>query len=256
MNQTIERLHDIEKNGYQLDFGNVFNHAFENYKKIALYAGLVLFIFIVLFSIFMVGSLVSVLGIHAMTEELSPEKFKIENLSQSNLLIFGIITIFVTALLSPFQAAFLKMTDCGDKDEEFIISSLFGYYKLPYLTEIMGSTLLISIISFTQATLLTYVHLDFLGTIITYFISFITFLTVPLIIFGNLKAIEAIKYSIMIVLKQPIVLLGLMVVAIIGAFVGIMGCCIGIFFTMPFLYSMNYAIYTAIVGIDTPQEIE
>jgi len=25
MNQTIDRLHDIKKNGYQIDFGNVFN---------------------------------------------------------------------------------------------------------------------------------------------------------------------------------------------------------------------------------------
>ena len=52
MNLLKERLQDIEKNGYQLDFGNVFNHAFENYKKIALYAGLVLFVFTILFGFF------------------------------------------------------------------------------------------------------------------------------------------------------------------------------------------------------------
>lgn len=256
MNQTLERLNDIEKNGYQLDFGNVFNHAFENYKKIALYAGLVLFIFMALFFIFIVGSLISVIGVTAMTQEFNPEKLKIENFSESNLLVFGVIAIFVTCLLSPFQASFLKMADCGDRDEEFHISSLFSYYKLPYLKEIIISSLLISAISFAQATLLSYIKLDFLGNIITYFISFITLLSIPLIIFGELKAIEAIKYSILIVCKQPFVLLGLMIVAIIGALVGIMGCCIGLFFTMPFLYSMNYAIYTAIVGIDTPLEIE
>ena len=32
----------------KLDFGNVFNHAFENYKKIALYAGLMIFVFFVM----------------------------------------------------------------------------------------------------------------------------------------------------------------------------------------------------------------
>ena len=52
MNQTLKRLLEIEKNGYQIDFGNVFNHAFENYKKIALYAGSVIVIFSILFVVF------------------------------------------------------------------------------------------------------------------------------------------------------------------------------------------------------------
>ena len=96
MNQTQERLHDIEKNGYQIDFANVFNHAFENYKKIALYAGLVLFIFSVLFVIFIGVSLASVIGVAAMTHELSPEKLKIENLSESNFLIIGTISLIIS----------------------------------------------------------------------------------------------------------------------------------------------------------------
>ncbi|PKB15059.1 hypothetical protein [Flavobacterium sp. 5] len=256
MSQTLEKLHDIEKNGYQIDFGNVFNHAFENYKKIALYAGLVLFIFSALFIVFASVSLVSILGVTEMTKELSPEKFKIENMSESNLLTLGAISIFISVLLSPFQAAFLKMTDHGERDEAFLVSSLFSYYKLPYLKEIIISTLLISTISFAQATLMSFLKFDILGTILTYFISFITLLTIPLIIFGNLNAIDAIKYSTKIVFKQPFILLGLIVVAIIGSFVGLIGCCIGIFFTLPFIYSMNYAIYSAIIGIENPVENE
>jgi MFS family permease len=256
MNQTLERLKDIETNGYQVDFANVFNHAFENYKKIALYAGLVLFVFMVLFAILIAGSLVSVIGVTAMTQELNPEKLKIENFSENTLLILGVISIFVGSILAPFNASFLKMADCGDKDEEFHISNLFSYYKLPYLTEIFIATLLISAISFGLANLLSLVKLSFLGTLIQWFISFVTILTIPLIIFGNLKAFDAIKYSIQIIFKQPTVLLGLMVVAIIASFVGVMACCIGVFFTLPFLFSMNYAIYTAIVGIDEKDDFE
>lgn len=156
--------------------------------------------------------------------------------------------------MSPFQAAFLKMAHCGDRDEEFHISDLFSYYKLPYFVEIIFSTFLISTISFALTTLFSYIHFNFIGTIITYFLSFITLLTVPLIIFGDLKAIEAIKYSILIILKQPLVILGLMIVALIGSAIGFMACCIGLFFTLPILYSINYAIYSAIVGIDVPTE--
>ena len=144
------------------------------------------------------------------------------------------------------------MADHGDRDDSFPVSSLFSFYQLPYMIEIMIATFLITVISFAQNTLMTYIKFEFLGLIINYFISFITLFTIPLIIFGNIKALDAIKYSIQIIFKQPIVLLGLIIVAIIGSLIGFMACCVGVFFTIPFIYSMNYAIYSAIIGIDTP----
>lgn len=255
MNPTRERLLDIKQNGYQLDFGNVFNHAFENYKKIALYAGLVLFVFTVLFGIFAIGALVSFLGVATVTENLNPEKLKVQNLSTSFILVSSISMLVLSCLLSPFQAGFLKMADYAEKDKEFHVSTLLSYYQFPYLKEIILSTFIISSISISQSTLFSLIKLELLGTLITYFFSFITFLTIPLIVFGNLKALEAIKHSILIVLKQPFILIGLLIVAFIASMVGIMGCCIGIFFTLPFLYSMNYAIYHAIVGVDNETEI-
>jgi uncharacterized membrane protein len=87
-------------------------------------------------------------------------------------------------------------------------------------------------------------------------VSFLTILTLPLIIFGNLKAIDAIQSSFTIVLKQPVTLILLVLVAYIGSFVGLIGCCIGIFFTIPFIYSTQYAVYCAIVGIDSKTELE
>jgi hypothetical protein len=256
MSLLKERLQDIEKNGYQLDFGDVFNHAFENYKKIALYAGLVLFVFTILFGIFAIATLISFLGIDIITQKLNPENLKSENLTGSSLFIYSTVILLIACLLAPFQAGFLKMADCGEKDEEFHIATLFSYYNPPYLKEIILSTFLISLVSFLQAIVLAQIKLDILGNFISNFISFLTILTIPLIIFGNLKAIEAIKYSILIVLKKPLLLLGLMIVAIIGAMVGFVGCCIGVFFTLPFMYSMNYAIYNAIVGVDFQDKLE
>lgn len=255
MNQTLQRLQEIEKNGYQIDFGNIFNDAFENYKKIAFYAGLVLIISIILFTILVTGILVTTIGAEAMAG-LTPEKLKIENLSESQILIFSIISIIISCLLSPFQASFFKMALCGERDEAFHISDLFSYYRLPYLPKIILSTLIILIINLGFQTVFRFIHFEFLGVIITYSISFITILTVPLIIFGGLNISEAIKYSIVVVSKQPIVILGLVVISIIGALVGIMGCCIGLFFTIPFMFSMNYAIYSSIVGIDIPEKIQ
>ncbi|WP_281225832.1 hypothetical protein [Flavobacterium aquiphilum] len=256
MNQTLQRLKDIEKNGYQLDFGNVFNDAFENYKKIALYAGLVLIIFGILFTAIIAGFVIAAVGSSLISGGLNPEKLKVENFTESQMLIFNISAIVISCIMSPFQASFLKMALYGERDNEFRISDLFSYYKLPYLTKIVGSTLTISVIGLVQATLFSNIHFELLGGIITYFISFITILTVPLIIFGELDTFNAIKYSILIIFKQPIVILGLIIIAFIGSFVGIMGCCIGIFFTLPFIYSMNYVIYSSIVGIDFQEEIQ
>lgn len=256
MNQTLEKLKDIEKNGYQLDFADVFNHAFENYKKIALYAGVVLVITVFAITFFSTASVVSYLGVTTMTQEFTPEKLKIENFSQETLFIIQGVILFFTCLFSPFQASFLKMADHGERDEAFPVSNLFYYYKLPYLIEIIVSTFLITAFNVVQSMVLKFAHLEILGIIISYFILFITFLTVPFIIFGHLKALDAIKYSVVIIMKQPFVILGLIITAIIGSFVGLAGCCVGIFFTLPFVYSMKYALYSAIIGINSPAKNE
>jgi len=266
MSLTRERLQDIQQNGYQLDFGNVFNHAFENYKKIALYAGLILFVFtFVFFAVFTMsfGHYFASIGMENINKQL------IENLEQQKnletpILLMGFGILILSLLLTPFSAGFYKMSDRADKDQEFKFSSMFSFYKAPYFLNIIIATILIALFNMViSTTVISLLNMASIKSIVliqltSYLISFLvflfTFLTIPLIIFGNLKALEAIKHSILIVSKHPFILIGLLIVAFIGSILGIMGCCIGIFFTLPFLYSMNYAIYHAIVGINTENE--
>jgi uncharacterized membrane protein len=138
------------------------------------------------------------------------------------------------------------MAYCAERDEEFHFSSIFEYYKAPYFKELFIATLLLSSISSALITALSYAEIEYFGSLINTIISFFTILTIPLIIFGDLKASDAITSSIAIVLKKPLVLLGLTFVAGIASIVGFVGCCIGIFFTLPFVYSMYYAIYSSI----------
>jgi hypothetical protein len=163
--------------------------------------------------------------------------------------------LLLSGLISPFMAGFLKMADCGEKGEEFHVSTMFSYYKFPYFFNIFISSIIIGFIGTGLAMLLEIAGLNFVGTVMTLLISFLTFLSIPLIVFGNLNATDAIKSSIIIVSKQPLTLLGLLIVAGIGAILGIFGLCIGIFFTYPFVYSMNYTIYKSIIGIDETSEI-
>jgi hypothetical protein len=55
MNLKQDRIKEIVHNGYALDFADVFNKAFENYKKIALYAGLMIFVFMVILILIIVS---------------------------------------------------------------------------------------------------------------------------------------------------------------------------------------------------------
>lgn len=255
MKSTKKRIEEIKNNGYELDFSDVFNHAFENYKKIALYAGLALFIFLVLMGIIVAGIAVSVMGMAVLNEKFI-ENLKLENLSGVYIILYLIVAVFFSALLSPFNAGLLKMAYSAEKDEEFHVSTFFEYFKAPYFKELFTATILISLVSSGLSILLELANIQILGLLTSMAVSFLTVLTLPLIIFGELKAIDAIQSSFTIVMKQPVTLILLVVVAYIGSFVGLIGCCIGMFFTVPFIYSTQYTIYCAIVGIDSKTELE
>lgn len=256
MKPITERIEEIKTKGYELDFGTVFEHAFENYKKIAVYAGSMLLIFSFLFIILLTGIAIAVFGTDTVTEFLKPENLKPEAFRGNFLLIYTSTILLLTCLLSPFQAGFLKMADCGQKGEEFHVSTIFEYYKSPYFGNIFISTLIISLMSSGLSTLLSIAKIESFGLLTSFTISLITLLTIPLIVFGKLSAIEAIRSSIIIVVKQPLLILALLSIAILGSLVGLMAFGIGLFFTLPLVYSMQYSIYNSIIGIDSDKEIE
>jgi hypothetical protein len=257
MRSTEERINEIKQNGYQLDFGTVFEAAFENYKKIVWYAGLMLLVFMVLFWILMAAGVLTYIGIDKL-ETFNKDLLQYTNQKEQALnfvlpLYAGIIVL--SGIINPFMTGFYKMADCGQKGEEFHVSTMFTFYKPPYFISIFIATLLLSSLSYGISILFQLADLKTVGSLISMIISFFTFMTIPLIVFGNLNAIESIKSSIIIVSKQPLVLLGLLIVAIIAAILGIFGFCLGVFFTIPFVYSMCYTIYFSIIGNDIENKL-
>lgn len=251
---TQDRIEEIKKNGYTLDFGNVFNHAFENYKKIALYGGLIFFVFAILMSLFALVVLFSIFDAETVLEKLKPENLQPENLSLNSMLIFSGVSLLITCLLSPFSAGLIKMAYCAERDDEFHVSTMFEYYKAPYFKELFVATFLITIVNSILSGILNYIQIPVLEVVFSVTIGLFTILMIPLIIFGKLKAVEAIQASILIVSKQPLVIFGLLVVGVIASLVGFIGCCIGIVFTIPFMYSLYYALYSEIIGFDPENE--
>lgn len=247
-NHVQNRLEEIKKNSYTLDFSIVFNLAFENYKKITLYGALIIFVFFVLITVIATIGLIAIFGAAALSDFFKPENLKPEIFSFNTLIVLSGISIVTSSLLSPLPTAFIKMAQCAENDEEFKVASMFHYYKAPYFVALFASTFIVALVSSAISLLLNYFEIPFVNVLFTIVISLFTLFVVPLIIFGKLTAVEAINASILIVSKQPLLIFALAVVGYIGTMVGFIGCCIGIFFTIPFMYSLYYSLYSEIIG--------
>ncbi len=251
---TKNRIEEIKNYGYDIDFSEIFNKSLENYKKIALQAGVVFILFSLIILAIVIGIIGAFVGVSAFTSNLA--NFKIENFSAATILIYVLFVSLISGLASPLSAGILKMAHNASNRQEFSIGTAFEYYKGTYFKELFVAALLISFLTLGVSTLLDSLHVPFVGSLIVYIISFFTFLTVPLIIFGNLKAMDAIQGSFTIVSKQLFVLIGLLLVAAIIAMLGFVGFCIGIFFTLPFLYATYYCIYDGIIGTGFQSELD
>ncbi|MRX68723.1 hypothetical protein SAMN06265349_103264 [Flavobacterium resistens] len=253
MKSTLAQIENIKNNGYSLDFSNVFDHAFENYKKIALYSALIIFL---VFVIFGVGAMVTIGAIYGLEHapKIIEESMKPSKLTLESALISTVGVSLITALFAPFAAGFFKMADAADKDSEFKVSGMFHYYKAPYFIQLFVATLIISVVNNIIANSLESTGYIFLGAGISIFINYFMYFTVPLIVFGNLKAIDAIKGSITLVTKNPLLIFGLFILGMIGSIVGVVACGVGLFFTVVFNTSLIYATYCGIFTMEQEED--
>ncbi|RKR11727.1 hypothetical protein C8C83_3473 [Flavobacterium sp. 90] len=254
MKSTLDQIEEIKRNGYTLDFGSTFNYAFENYKKIALYSGLIILVFTIIMAVLAMGLAVTFYGVAAISKDfiLNLENYKLSYLEQ--LLSIGAFSAFA-ALLAPFGAGFLKMADCADKDEEFNVSTIFTYYKAPYFTQLFIMALILALVSNAISAVIESFGIMLLGNAISIFISFFTFIAIPLVVFGNLSAVDAIKGSVIVVTKSPLLIFALFITGIIGSMVGLIGCCIGVLFTIIFNTSVTYATYYSIFTEEEQKDV-
>ncbi|WP_029272959.1 hypothetical protein [Flavobacterium sp. KJJ] len=253
MKSTLDQIEDIKNHGYTIDFSAVFNHAIENFKKISLYSALIIVVFSFVFGLAILGIIAGVYGAESLTREFF-ENLETQKLSYSEILISTIGVSFITALLAPFSAGFLKMADSADKDEEFNVSTIFTYYKAPYFGQLFLATLVIALIGTAISNVIESAGLRFVGGMLSGIISFFTFLTIPLIIFGKLKALEAIKSSIIVISKNPLLMFALFIIGFLGSMVGFVACCVGVVFTLVFNTSMTYATYYAIFNEEEQED--
>jgi hypothetical protein len=248
------RIEEIKRQGYDINFNDVFNKSLEIYKKIAINAGIVFILFSIMIVAIAMGTMGAFFGFTSIAHTMT--SFNMESMSALNVIIYVVFLAIISALASPFTAGIIKMAHAAAHNQEFSINTAFEYYKAPYFKELFVATLLITLIGGAVNGIIESMGVTVVGALLTYLISFFTFLTIPLIILGDLKAMEAIQGSIIIVSKKPLVLFALLLVAVIMACIGIFAFCIGLFFTIPFVYATYYGIYDAVIGTGFRSELD
>lgn len=254
MESTQERLNEIKQKGYNLEFGDVFNESLEIYKKVLWIIGLAFLILMIIMGALTAGVMTIFFGASNFMSNIT--QFGLLSMSPAYLVISLILGILVTIAISPLYAGIVQVCHNAQTNKHYDFNTVFIHYKSVYLKDIAISALLISLISGVATDLVMFLGFQFTGTLITYFFQFITLFTIPFIIFGNLNAMSAIQASILIVFKKFWIIFALMLVAIIMAMLGLIAICIGILFTLPIIYTTQYAIYRNVIGVDEHDELD
>lgn len=254
MQQNIKkRLDEINRNGLHLETGALIDQSFENYKKIALMGGLAFLILAIIITVFLVGGVSVFYGLEQYVQDFS--HLEQNGLSRNFIIISALVNTVIAAITAPFSAGIIKMSSNADNNREFSVGTAFEYYKSTKFIPVFTASLIIALTSALIGALLQLLNMNFVGTFVSMIISFLTCLTLPLLILGNLSVKDAIINSITLVNKAPLTIFLALIVAGIGAIIGIIAFCLGVFFTIPYIYCMHYTIYKNIFGSDE-NEIE
>lgn len=265
MKSTLQRLEEIKRNGYRLDLGEAINDIFENYKKIALLSGAVLLVVAVASTVVFGGFAAFFVGIASITDTFTDLSQGIP-LTSTALMVNLIISIIGYGLFAPIAAGIIQMAHNASVNEDFDFSTAFMHFKTVHFKELFLSAAIVTLVGSGFSTLIQVLGLHNSGSfasvgsltagLISILLPLFTLVMIPLIIFGKLHAFDAIKGSFVIVSKNFWLILLLAIIFFIFAMLGIIALCIGIIFTVPIFYSMQYIIYKSALSIEETNELE
>lgn len=250
-NKVNEIIEDKINNGYELDLGNIIDSSLETFKKIVWIAGL---------GYFLVFSFLVIIALIAINQYVDPEQLKeftelmkdpnyIEN--NPNLMLYNTISIVaIGVIFAPLNAGFLHLCRLAHLNKTFSISNLFIFYGNRKAIDLIIGTLIISLVSFAVSMGLELANLKLVSIVMSISISLFTFLFIPLIIFANQNFSQALSKSIKLVVKSPFTILGAMIIGILFALAGLIALCIGILFTISFMYCIQFSVYEKVIGFE------
>ncbi|ANO49095.1 hypothetical protein B0A78_06825 [Flavobacterium columnare NBRC 100251 = ATCC 23463] len=234
------------KTSKKIDLYQIIKESIELYKKNILLVGFVFFILtVVLVSLLNVGLKTFYKGEDLLEylKNFNPEKLSI----QAKLLYLLGATIIVV-LVAPFNAGILKIMKDAQEGKEVRINTFFHYINSPYYFSIVLVTLLISgaglfINTSIEGLIGDYKIKSFISFFISVSTSILTFTALPNVIFSNLRPIDGIVKSIKDCFSNFGKIFLLMIISLVLGYLGFFAFCIGIFFSFPFYFVIQYKVY-------------
>ncbi|WP_026977937.1 hypothetical protein [Flavobacterium tegetincola] len=265
MKSTLQRISDIKRNGYKLDLGETINATFANYQKIALLGGAVTLLVVIAAVVILGGLATIIFGIATATQTFT--EYSQGMLSGTGFAINLVSSIVAAGLFAPIAAGFVQMAHNASVKKDFDFGTAFMHYKSVHFKELFLAAAIVTLLGSGLSTLFQVLNVHnpdsiliniavILSGIISLLAQIFTFLIIPLIIFGNLSAMDAIKGSITLVSKNFWTIFLLLIVCGFFIMLGLFAICIGILFTLPALYSLQYITYKAALPIDENNELE
>ncbi|CAM4254728.1 hypothetical protein FLTE109939_01490 [Flavobacterium terrigena] len=234
------------------DIGRIIDESFSIFKKTVWISGVCVFLWCLFIVPITFIVIFKSLDISSLDEFVKISPTLGENMDY--MLINAAVGIPMAGLTAIITAGFYKINHLAKQDKEFGLNNLFDYFKSPYLMNLFICGFLTALYSDILGLGLIYLNIPIGATIIQAFISFLFILSIPLIIFENQTALQAMSNSSKLAMKHPFTIILCLVFGIIIAMLGIFALCIGIFFTIGYIYAMNYTLYSHIIPIETPNE--
>ena len=236
--------------GYTIDMGRVIDNSIAYFKKTIWISGLAVILAVVFIAI--ITGMITARTTIGTGFLGNPEKFS-TNPNAIVFTTFGIVLMIVnvvtTSLLTPLYAGFLNINHLAAQEKEISFGDLFIFYKNNKTKDLIIKGFIVNFTVQVIAICFIQLGLDFIGSLIQYFITTVVLFATPLIIYFNLNYSKALEKSIPLILKSFFPIILLMFLSGILALLGFLALCIGIFFTMPFILSMQYAIFAEVFNI-------
>lgn len=220
------------------DTGSIISHAFEMYKGVFLYVIVVAILVLIGDFIIQSASGINFWGSLSDFRDLDGDYSNYNHWSKPGMSLYYSFSGILSILLSPLYVGLIYITNKFNTKVPIEFADLFIGYR-----QNLGNILLYSLIT----NIILWISLAM--CIIPVFFVFPLFLIgYPILLFENSSAMDALSKTYNIAKENYGVFLGTALLGVIISVAGILLCCIGIIFTMPFIMIVMYSTYCAYLG--------
>lgn len=255
MDKFSNKLERLNQEGTSITMDGIFREAFIYYPKTVWMAALAFFTIAVLA---FTATSIAVTNYVENPQEfaLSLAEFNPIYLDLPELSYYILGMSLISALGSILSAGLLEMVANAFQDKKVVLKTAFKYFFHKIGLYILVTHFGITILFTSLSLVLQMQELSLVALAINWILNALTALVTPLLIFDRLNPIQAIKYSVQIVNKQPFTIITTLLLSsfLIGA--GALFFIVGLFFSLPFIYCIYFALYNQTIGFDEASKSE